>query len=136
MAAPPRHRRVPIEDFDAAPAWFQRFLSVFNEFATDAGNALAGQLTRSENLRGALKAITFDTKAVVANTFPIIVRHGLPAAPNAVWVGRIEPLTTGDVVTSAVAIVWDNSTAEELRITYVTGLAASKRYRLTLVMES
>lgn len=136
MAAPPRFRAFSREAFPNAPAWFEPFLLAFNEVLGQISTALDGRLTRRENLLAGTKVLEFRTAEVVGNTFPIGVKlPGFPITPTLVTLGKIETVESDATpITSAVSIVW-RANATGFELTYVSGLTAQTKYRLTLAYE-
>lgn len=128
MALIPRLKGFLLEDFKEAPPWLEKLLTPLNEFMSTVSNAMAGRLTRKDNLLGYYETFDFTTQATVANTFPLRFKNKLlgGAKPVSVQVGQIHK-HNGAVMSVAWSIEWKPNQAGEIEITF-HGLENSTRY--------
>jgi hypothetical protein len=137
MAAPPRFKRLSVEDFKEAPPWMLLLFQTLNEALGGLSDALSRRLTRSENMRSQTKDIEVETGASVADTFPLTIKLEdslSDLAPQLVWPGKVDTLK-GDPPTDAVSLLWRLDADGNVQITHIAGLGASQRYRVRLVIE-
>lgn len=133
MASPPKNLVLRKEDYQGSPPWLGKLFLQLNEFFTSVFVALARGLTRSENLRSTVKAITFTTLAIPDNTFPVAVKHDLGQRPTDVWVGRLRRVD-GAAITDAWSLTWDLDSNGNLSVRF-QGLDASTQYEARLILE-
>jgi len=127
------------EDFlDGGKVSAQKMADAVNKVNRSLREALSRGLTQ-DNLRTQTVALTFTTKATVADTFPlpaIALAQHMPATPKAVRVtnrrNNASPETT---FTSASDVDWSPTEGKKLSIRYVSGLSASTNYTITLLVE-
>lgn len=138
MAKLPTIRKILKEDLKEAPDWVERMLYPLNTFMETVFYALKNDITFSENIRSAIKTFSFTTKSTYGtapksdNWIPIKFANPLKVTPTGVLLMRLKA-DDGSIITDPITIHWD-FTAGELTIGYVTGLAASKKYSLTLLV--
>lgn len=93
----------------------------------------------AENLRVQDVELTLQTGAAVATSFPLpaidLERH-MPAKPATVRVLQRRNLTTpASTFTTASDVDWQATGARQVSVRYITGLAVSTKYLLTLRIE-
>lgn len=120
---------------DAEPWFVERFLPQLNPFLRDVCAALAGNLTRGENVRGEEREIEFTTGAVVAADtapFPLKLVPQLAKRPRHVYVTNACLEATP---IHAVQPFWELDSSGNVVIHLFTGLDTATRYRIRLMME-
>lgn len=129
MAQAPKAVTLRKEDYREAPSWLGRLFQQLNDHLAAVSTALAGGLSRSENLRSVVKTLKFTTLATPADTFPVLAKHGLDQRPADVWVGRLSPAPA-----TAWSMTWELDSSGQLSVRF-QGLAASTEYEARLVIE-
>lgn len=136
MASPPRFKTIFAEDFKDGPAWFMRFVAIFNEFASGVASAFQGRLTRKENMLAVVKPFDFTTKSSAADTFPISFKNELSGGikPVIIQVASFARFDGGSPSGpwSVTCLINQNN---EIEATF-QGLENSTRYVGTLVYEA
>jgi hypothetical protein len=134
MSAPPRLKSITKEATPDAPGWWDRILTLLNPFLTDVQSALAKGLTRRENMRGDFNdAILFTTKATLAGTWPITVKHTMNSRPTACWLGDLER-ADGAAIDNPFSMTWKLNEQNMFALTF-QGLDVSTEYRATILYE-
>ncbi len=134
MSAPPRLRSLTRESTPDAPGWWDRVLTVLSPFVGDVSSALAKGLTRRENMRGDFNdAVRFTTKATLAATWPVSVKHSMGDRPTSCWLGDLVR-ADGAAIDDAFSMTWKLSQSNLLELTF-QGLAVSTEYRATILYE-
>jgi len=136
---PPTTTRFTLDGYPDAPEWFAQFLTDFNTSWNQVVGGLSSNLVRGDNVVGKLyenvTVVIPAAYAVDANPFPLLLPVPSTGIPKAIWVGKVR-VDTGTVPTSAVTVFWDVAgDGKHLRVRYITGLAVSSAYKLTLVAE-
>jgi hypothetical protein len=134
MATPPRIRNVGRESIPGAPGWFDAFLLLFNELASAVTSALAGRLTRKENLASQVKSMDITLPSSIDNPTLVTFKCELPR-PYAVWVGQCFPVGSNSFTSGPVGVRTWSLSSGGLVEAYVDGLFAGSRYRLTFIVE-
>ncbi len=96
MARPPRLKRLSMEQFPEADAWFGEVVAAMNPFFAEVGDALSGNLTE-ENLKRQTEATTVKTGASLYATFSggkVSFKNRLGITPKAVSLAQARPHTT------------------------------------------
>jgi len=131
------------EDYDfngEASEWGPKLLQALTTFCGDVTNALTGQLTRPQNIRGEEWEVVFDSGAsptIDSAPFPIYRTPSTAVSPRHVWVTLVEDITdsTAAAPASAVTPVWRLASDGKVVFRYFLGLDASRRYRIRGLME-
>lgn len=133
MAKVPELRRLSPEDVDLTSQEGQsKLFTAFNYFAEQTQLALTGNLTLGDNVTALVQQVSFRTAPdyVLNRTFtPLTLNWTKLTRPVAVLVGQVSPLTY-----TAVQAVWDQTSAFQLKLRYLTGLADSTDYNVTLIV--
>lgn len=130
MAAPPSIKRINIQELSSDDDLREVLVGQLNQALESIAYALTGQLTISENFRGAIKSVDLD------GTYPVRVSWG-KGKPAAVLPGGIERTDLGAFTLSdGVSIRWSYTQGGQVSIDQVTGITASAttKYRLSLVI--
>lgn len=133
MASPPRLRGLTREAFPDAPEWWSRVLGILSPFFLDTTNALTKGLTRKENMVGDASEVTFTTKATVADTWPVPMKHRMTGRPGHWWCAGIEK-TSGAALANAWSLTAKLNQSNQLELTF-QGLEASTEYRARIMYE-
>ncbi len=129
MALLPKLRVLSAADYPDAPVWFRSFLDVLNDFLNDV------QINLGAN-KVCWRTFTFNAATDIPESGEFSVTHDLKGRVDGVSVQRCEDLTTGGVITGAVWPNWTSSSdGNRVIIRYLTGLAATRSYRITLKIE-
>ncbi len=127
MAPPPRQRQWNVEP-PADADWFADGLLELNSFLSSVTYALTQQLTRADNFRSMKKVISIDT----ANTnFPLDFDCTLGGTPEEIRVAQVTQNAPSGPVT---VTYWELLEGNRIRIHDITGLAASTKYTITLLV--
>jgi hypothetical protein len=129
MANPPRQRQWNVEP-PADAQWFSDGLLELNSFISSVTYALTKQLSRADNFRSMLKTLTIDTSNT--NTFPLDFDCTLGATPEEIRVAQVKQNPPTGPVTVA---YWELLSGNKIRIHNITGLAASTKYTINLIVE-
>jgi hypothetical protein len=137
MAELPSVKRIVREDIKDAPEWIEGVIGPINTFMEEVYYALNADLTVGQNLRGALKSINFATRSTYntdpANFDVIKFINPMPVKPQVVCLGGIVNRDDFSIITNPITIDWDFYDGQ-IRIRYVAGLTANKRYELKLLI--
>jgi hypothetical protein len=139
MAELPSIKRIVREDIKNAPDWIESLIGPLNSFMEEVYNALDRDLTIGQNLRGAIKSINFKTRssygtAPVADNWEVQkIANPMQVKPQLVVIGDITDKDTFLPITSNVSLSWDFLDGT-IRINYVAGLQANKRYEIKLLI--
>jgi hypothetical protein len=139
MAELPSIKRIVREDIKDAPEWIESLIGPLNGFMEEVYNALDRDLTIGQNLRGAIKSINFKTRSSYG-TAPLLnnwdvqkISNPMQVKPQLVLIGDIVDRDTFLPITSNVSLSW-NFLDGIIRINYVAGLEANKRYEIKLLI--
>jgi len=120
-----------------APAWIDKMLYVLNRFMEETYGAFNKDITFNENIACGLRDITFTTKSTYAapdNEFDMQrISNPLRVNPTGVLLMRAQNLTNNQPIKSALGIDWD-IVDNNIRILHVSGLEASTKYKLSLLI--
>ena len=138
MARLPLIKRILKEDLPEAPDWVTRLLYPLNLFFENVYNALDGNITFGENIESQSKQITFTTSSTYdgsqANFETISFPNELRRAPNGLILLQITQIEgTFTSITTAPFVNWLNVN-NIINIYLITGLTASKSYRLKILL--
>lgn len=140
MARLPPVRRITKEDLRNAPDWVDYLLTPLNTFFESVYSALDNNLTLSDNVAGAVSTISFTTKSTYGTTTPLTDGFEMQTLTNplryktkAVTVGQIIEKEKFSIITNPVSLHWDYLNGQ-IRIKYITGLEASKKYEVNLLI--
>ncbi len=137
MAPPIRTARLSMEAFPECPSEFrptlEKLLALLNEQGNAIAQAVNGNLTRGENLRGA-----YITATGVVGQDGILVataKHHLPGAPKAVWAHRLQREDITDVIPGTWVLNRWRPLQDGMIEIAMRGLGAGSRYTVHLVVE-
>lgn len=140
MAELPSIRRIVREDIKNAPDWIESLIGPLNGFMEEIYNALDRDLTIGQNLRGAIKSISFKTRSTYGTASPLTngwevqkISNPMQVKPQLVIIGNVIDKDTFLPITSPVSLSWDFLDGI-IRINYVAGLQADKRYEINLLI--
>mgnify|MGYP003136564022 FL=1 len=142
MASLPPIRRISKEDLHEAPEWVEKLIYPINLFFDSVYRALNGRLTLSDNILGKQKETTFQVQAAYDGTDTdkwdvIKFQSELGSRAKGVYLMQItEQSDTGNFVPigKSVFIDWEDENGT-IKINYITGLTASKKYQLRVRIE-
>jgi len=127
MAPPPKQRQWSIEP-PADVDWFSDALAEINDFISSVTYALTQRLTRADNFRSMKKVINIDT---TNPNFPLTFDCTLGGTPEEIRVAQV----TQNAPSGAVTVTyWELMEGSKIRIHDITGLAASTKYTITLII--
>jgi len=141
MAGLPPIRRITKEDLRDAPEWVTFLLYPLNTFMESVYSALDANLTLGDNISGCGSCfISFKTRSDYGTASPLTdgfemqtVSSPLKYKPKSVVAGQVTEIDKYSVITDPVTIHWDYLNGL-IRVKYVTGLTASKKYRINLLI--
>lgn len=140
MASLPPVRRITKEDLRDAPDWITHLLYPLNTFMEAVYSALDANLTLGENVAGAISTLSFKTRSDYLTASPLedgfetqTVTNPLKYKPRSVTVGQVIEKEKYTTITDPVNIHWDYLN-NSIRIKYVSGLEASKKYEINLLV--
>jgi hypothetical protein len=137
MAALPPIRNITKEDLRGAPEWINFLLSPLNQFMNAVYNALDRNLTLGENLAANTVKVSFKTTSDYDfATWQIInLSNPIKDRPTCVLIGDIKEKDSekNTIITAAPFPVWDYLNGQ-IRIKFITGLIADKRYNVTFLV--
>lgn len=143
MAQPPKLKRLLPEDYDFeadATEWGPKLLGVLTQFCGDVTNALTGQLTKGQNIRGEEWELEFSTGASVAvdaSPFPLFLTPKVAINPRHLWVTFIENTSVagGGETAGAAQPFWQLAADGKVKIRLIHGLDTNATYKLRGLME-
>lgn len=134
MARLPSIKKILREDVKDAPPWIDKLLYVLNRFMEEVYGALNKDLTFVDNIAASTKALTFTTKSTYPLEFDIQkISNPLKTNPQGVILMRQQNLTNNLPIKSSIGIDWDIIEGN-IRILHVSGLTASTKYQLSLLI--
>lgn len=132
MARIPPIKRLSTEDFREQQGWIGKLLSPVNQFMETVTGALSKGLTFGDNLNAQVKDLDVSIPSA-GSAFPIYYTSSLAGRPVALWVGNaVERAANPSPITSAVYVDWEFINGQ-IKINNISGLSASKKYRITLI---
>ena len=138
MARLPLIKRILKEDLPESPDWTTRLLYPLNLFFENVYNALDGNITFGDNIESQTKEVTFQTSSAYDGTqanFDVIqFPNGLKRSPNGMLLLQITQVE--DAFTSITTAPYVNwlSVNQVINIYLITGLTASKSYKLRVLL--
>lgn len=139
MARLPTQRRILREDVKEAPSWIESLLSPLNSFMDSVYRALSQNITFGDNIPCDRRSIQFDTRSdytsavpLTAGFVPLRFQHNLKSKPFACIPLQVVA-ADGSVFTSPVSIDWYEANGTVF-INYITGLANSKSYTISVLV--
>ena len=138
----PPIRRISKEDLQEAPDWGEKLIYPINLFFDSVYRALNGRLTLSDNILGKQKETTFQVQSAYDGTDTdkwdvIKFQSELGSRVKGLYLMQItEQSGTGNFVPigKSVFIDWEDENGT-IKINYITGLTASKKYQLRVRIE-
>lgn len=111
--------------------WIDTLLFPLNNTISQLSNALANQLTITDNMQGSIRSFT-----LTSSQFPFTFAHGLNTQPKILYIGQINDTSaTPAIFTVAPYAQWTvGSTANTVIIQTITGLDPTKTYNVTFVL--
>tara|TARA_R100000152_G_C6745369_1_gene169010 strand:- start:329 stop:757 length:429 start_codon:yes stop_codon:yes gene_type:complete len=142
MASLPPIRRISKEDLQEAPDWVEKLIYPINLFFDSVYRALNGRLTLSDNILGKQKETTFQVQSAYdgadTDKWDVIkFQSDLGSRVRGLYLMQItEQSDTGNFVPigKSVFIDWEDENGT-IKINYITGLTASKKYQLRVRIE-
>ncbi len=142
MASLPPIKRISKEDIPEAPSWVEKIIYPVNLFFDSVYRALNGSLTMPENIVGQIKEINFQVPSTYDGTdtskWTILkFQTSLGKLTKGLQLMQItESVETGNFVPIGedVFIDWEDEN-RIIKIHYITGLTASKKYNLRVRIE-
>jgi hypothetical protein len=118
------------EDFQAQADWIGRLLQPLNEFMSAVQTALNRDLTVADNLRAQIAEVSITEN----QTYPLGIKLTLPNGALGLAVLRAyEKNNPSNTIGSAVWADWE-ALKGEVRLNGLTGLSASKSYKVVLLI--
>lgn len=135
MAKPPEFRRVLREDIPDAPNWVDPIITNYNLFLEQSYSLFNSNLTVGDNVTGRIYQTTFTTPSDYAtggfNSFQFA--WSFFKNPEVVVVGKIEKVAGGIITDPVTVTSWSQPSANSVKISYISGLAASTKYNIRLL---
>ena len=133
MARIPSIRRLTVEDFPDQKEWIGKLLQPLNQFMDEVAAGLNKNLEFGANIQAQIKVLEFQTRAVVADTFPLYFKYTLPKRPEGCFVAKAEENDAAPAtLATAVWADWEVTQDNQIKIKNLTGLAVSQKYKVTL----
>lgn len=140
MSKLPTIRRIVKEDISNPPVWIDQLINPLNTFMEQVYNALDRDLSIGENVRGTFRTISFTTRSDYLTASPLLdgweiqkVQDPIGTKPTIVAIGQTTDVDSYKTITSPVGISWDYLNGV-VRINYISGLLASKKYEVKLLI--
>lgn len=118
-------------DFRDAGPWLAPFLRVLNKFAGDVAGILGGGLMLQDNVRAQVDTLSFTTGATVTDSFPIDLDVRMGAMPAHGDTTHIVDLDNQDATFTSGPPSW-RMNGDQIRVLFIPGLSANRRYQITL----
>jgi hypothetical protein len=142
MASLPPIKRISKEDLADAPDWVEKIIYPVNLFFDSVYRALNGRLTLPENIVGQIKEISFQVKAVYDGTDTskwdvLSFNSSLGSLAKGLHIMQIKEVTDNGnfaPIGKDISIDWEDEN-RNIKIHYITGLTASKKYLLRVKLE-
>jgi hypothetical protein len=134
MAKIPVQTKLLLEDVpEEHREWMSRIIIPINQFISAQVAAMTNDLTFTENIRAQIKDVTFINNAA---SFPLKFRSTLKTVPQYVLKLKVVDISETPVdLTSAIDIPdWEFTQEQEVQINTITGLTASQKYKLTVLV--
>lgn len=132
----PAQYRLSKEDFKGAPSWIDRVIYSFNKLLDGVVAILSGQVTFQDNIRSRIVSLTFTTDAnySTGTWTDLNVAVDFKESPIGVLPFRVvEKAAVYTPTKSALGVDWTYANGS-VTIGYISGLADSKEYTVTLVI--
>lgn len=127
MSAPPKAPALTREDLPDLP---DKLLSPLNTWMPAVSTCL-GALTLGDNLIAQAEEVIADTRS---DPFPLYLANKMPRKARHLIITHCENLDSDDTApTAAPWLTWKHVSDGRIALTGALGLAASTRYRLTLL---
>jgi hypothetical protein len=126
----PKLKRLNREDFKEADPWFERFVVLFNEFATVVTSALTKNLTVRDNL------LSFERSSVftfLTSSTPVRLKNELSVPPTYVRIDQLNLYNSSSTISSAWSYTWKYRSQGEIEVSF-QGLTASTQYELRVTV--
>ncbi len=138
MAKAPQFKDFRKEDYQEAPGWFGRFLTILNSFSSQVYAALNQALTFGDNIRCQIKEITFSTSATYTSGdwTQITFNSNFSLGTKIIGVLILQIVTDNQLPIVDVNGQTVNWSAENnvIFINYISGLANSSNYIVRLLV--
>tara|TARA_Y100001963_G_C6501302_1_gene317981 strand:- start:111 stop:539 length:429 start_codon:yes stop_codon:yes gene_type:complete len=142
MAFLPPVKRISREDLPEAPDWTEKLIYPINLFFESVYRALNGSLTVPDNIAGQIKEISFQVRSDYNGTDTskwdtLSFQSSLKTKAKGLLVFqllRVEDSSSFTPIASGVFVDWEDEN-RTIKINYMTGLTASKKYSLRLKIE-
>jgi hypothetical protein len=140
MASLPPVKKITKEDLRDAPSWVTYLLNPLNTFMESVYSALDSNLTLGDNISADIVTISFKTRSDYGTTTPLTdgwevqkVKSTTRYRPKSVVVGGIVDKEKFSTITSNIFVHWEFLNGF-INIKYITGLEASKKYEVNLLI--
>jgi|TARA_R100000781_G_scaffold6971_1_gene6874 hypothetical protein len=142
MASLPPIKRISKEDLPDAPDWIEKVIYPVNLFFDSVYRAMNGRLTTPENIVGQVKDISFQVPSTYDGTDTdkwtvLQFQSTLGMLTKGLHLMQITEVTaTGNFapIGKGIYIDWEDEN-RTIKINYITGLTASKKYILRVKIE-
>lgn len=142
MASLPPIKRISKEDIPEAPPWIEKVIYPVNLFFDSVYRALNGRLTSPENISAEVKEINFQVPSsydgtTVSDWDILTFQSSIGRLAKSLQVMQIiEVVNTGNFapIGKDITIDWEDEN-RLIKIHYITGLTASKKYKLRVKIE-
>lgn len=136
MSKPPELRRLLREDLNEKDSnWIDKLISPINMFFEQVYSSFS-TLTIGDNITGAITTISFKTPAnySTGGFNEVLVPWNKTVAAQVIFIGKINNKNR-NIITNAVSITdWTQLTQQNIRINYISGLANSSIYEMTVLI--
>lgn len=142
MASLPPIKRISKEDLADAPDWVEKIIYPVNLFFDSVYRALNGRLTLPENIVGQIKEISFQVKTTYNGTDTtewdvLNFNSSLGSLAKGLHIMQIKEVTDNGnfaPIGKDISMDWEDEN-RNIKIHYITGLTASKKYLLRVKLE-
>lgn len=139
MAKLPQINRIRREDIPDAEDWIEKLLTPLNQFMEGVYQALNRGIAFNDNLEANLVDVVFTTDAAYATPTDfgssVTFANPLKKRPVGVVIVSLVPYDNINLsIFAATSVSWRINYEGQIEIGYITGLAASTKYRAKLMV--